>query len=320
MVGDYPFGGRTRPGFDRLLPHHAALLTTSAILDDVTRTRGYRSVTTKAQLLELGFSDRQARVPAVLIPVWGAGGKVSLYQARPDAPRVDPRGRAVKYETVAGARMVLDVHPVVRDRLADPAIPLWITEGVRKGDAAVSAGLCCVALLGVWNWRGTNAFGGKAALPEWESIALNDRIVYIAFDSDVMTKTSVFQALARLKAFLDSRRARVQLVYLPSGPGGAKVGLDDYLAAGHTVDELLALATAELQSFQPAPRSAEPTAPPALGLAETLAATVAHLTRFGSMAWKIIALGHLRSVRIGRAVRIRPQDLDDYLADPARER
>lgn len=39
-----------------------------------------------------------------------------------------------------------------------------------------------------------------------------------------------------------------------------------------------------------------------------------------SMAWKIIDLGHLRSVRIGRAVRVRPQDLDDYLADPARQR
>lgn len=39
-----------------------------------------------------------------------------------------------------------------------------------------------------------------------------------------------------------------------------------------------------------------------------------------SMAWKIIDLGHLRSVRIGRAVRVRPQDLDDYLSDPARER
>jgi len=39
-----------------------------------------------------------------------------------------------------------------------------------------------------------------------------------------------------------------------------------------------------------------------------------------SMAWKIIDLGQLRSVRIGRAVRVRPQDLDDYLADPARER
>lgn len=39
-----------------------------------------------------------------------------------------------------------------------------------------------------------------------------------------------------------------------------------------------------------------------------------------SMAWKIIDQGQLRSVRIGRAVRVRPQDLDDYLADPARER
>ena len=39
-----------------------------------------------------------------------------------------------------------------------------------------------------------------------------------------------------------------------------------------------------------------------------------------SMAWKIIDLGHLRSIRIGRAVRVRPEDLDDYLSDPARER
>lgn len=39
-----------------------------------------------------------------------------------------------------------------------------------------------------------------------------------------------------------------------------------------------------------------------------------------SMAWKIIDLGHLRSIRIGRAVRVRPQDLDAYLADPDRER
>ena len=39
-----------------------------------------------------------------------------------------------------------------------------------------------------------------------------------------------------------------------------------------------------------------------------------------SMAWKIIDLGHLRSIRIGRAVRVRPEDLDEYLSDPARER
>ena len=39
-----------------------------------------------------------------------------------------------------------------------------------------------------------------------------------------------------------------------------------------------------------------------------------------SMAWKLVDSGALRSVRIGRAVRVLPQDLDDYLADPARER
>jgi excisionase family DNA binding protein len=39
-----------------------------------------------------------------------------------------------------------------------------------------------------------------------------------------------------------------------------------------------------------------------------------------SMAWKLIAHGHLRSVRIGRAVRVRPQDLEDFLADADRDR
>ena len=68
---------------------------------------------------------------------------------------------------------------------------------------------------GVWNWRGTNELGGKTALPDWESIALNDREVFLVFDSDVMTKSGVHLALSRLKAFLESRHARVKVVYLP---------------------------------------------------------------------------------------------------------
>ena len=90
--------------------------------------------------------------------------------------------------------------------------------------------------------------GGTTALADWESITLKERLVYIVFDSDVMTKTSVSQALARLKAFLEGRHAHVRLIYLPTGPGGAKVGLDDYLAAEHAIDDLLALATTELRS------------------------------------------------------------------------
>ena len=104
------------------------------------------------------------------MPVWGIAGEVVLHQARPDTPRVRD-GKAIKYETVGGSRMVLDVHPQTRQYLGDPSVPLLITEGVRKADAALSHGLHTIALLGVWNWRGTNAAGGKTALPDWESVA-----------------------------------------------------------------------------------------------------------------------------------------------------
>lgn len=39
-----------------------------------------------------------------------------------------------------------------------------------------------------------------------------------------------------------------------------------------------------------------------------------------SFAWKLVSAGDIRSIRIGRAVRVRSADLDAYLADPARER
>jgi excisionase family DNA binding protein len=32
-----------------------------------------------------------------------------------------------------------------------------------------------------------------------------------------------------------------------------------------------------------------------------------------SMAWKLVAYGQIKCLRIGRAVRVRPQDLEDYL-------
>ncbi len=38
-----------------------------------------------------------------------------------------------------------------------------------------------------------------------------------------------------------------------------------------------------------------------------------------SMAWKLIAHGQLRSLRIGRAVRVRQADLEAYITDAARE-
>jgi hypothetical protein len=225
------------------------MLDASSIEPAVRTERGYRTVTARADLLRLGFSDRQARVPALLIPLRGVTGEVENYQIRPDVPRVD-QGKTVKYETPRGSAVVVDIPVRAREGVRNPEIPLFVTEGAKKADAAVSKGLCCSALIGVWNWRGTNEHGGKTSLAVWESIALKGRQVYIVFDSDVATKPAVRAALLRLKAFLEHRGAEVAVCYLPPGEGGAKVGLDDYFAAGHYVADLLRCAETEVRAAE----------------------------------------------------------------------
>ena len=144
--------GKSNYAASSLLPQHKKLIELSAIADDVARIRGYQSVTVKAKLKEYSFGEAQRRVPALLIPVWGLTGEVVNYQIRPDAPRVRD-GKPVKYETPIKSRMALDLHPMARQWLGDTSRPIIITEGLRKADAAVSKGLCCIALLGVWNWQ-----------------------------------------------------------------------------------------------------------------------------------------------------------------------
>lgn len=184
--------------------HRATLLEESAIAADVVEARGYRTVYKKAELEGLGFGRAQCNPPGLLLPIHGPAGGIVSYQFRPDEPRIN-KGKPVKYETPSGSRMALDVHPFCREKLGDPSVPLFVTEGIKKGDALVSRGLCAVALIGVWNWRGKNGLGGKTALSEWEYVALNGRAVFIVFDSDVMLKTEVHAALVRLKAFLEGR-------------------------------------------------------------------------------------------------------------------
>jgi hypothetical protein len=245
-----------------LLEQHWKFLRTRAVADEVATERGYQSAVRKVELERLGFGRTQHLVPALVIPVWSVRGEVGSYQLRPDKPRLNQKGKARKYEMKSGSRMLLDVHPRLSSSnggkvklVANPAVPLFITEGIPKADAAVSIGLCCIALLGVWNFRGTNEAGGKTALADWESIALNGRTVYIAFDSDVMEKREVYSALVRLKSFLESRKAIVKVIYLSTGEHGEKIGLDDFIAhqkaAGKSDtdirDALLALATHELR-------------------------------------------------------------------------
>lgn len=235
-----------------LLARHADRIKASGVSDEVGEARGYYSVEKKSELAELGFGRDQCPVPALVIPVRDTTGEIATYLVRPDWPRMRD-GRPSKYVLPRGSRMVIDVPELAREHLRNPARPLFITEGAFKADAGVSVGLCCISLTGVWCWRGTNEHGGKTLIADFEAIAFNNRETYVVFDSDVMTKESVHAALERLVAVLEQRKAKVRVVYLPSGEGGTKVGLDDFLAAGNTVDDLLAYTESKVR---PLPRRA----------------------------------------------------------------
>jgi uncharacterized protein DUF3854 len=226
-----------------LLPHHQKLIDDSAITTAVAQARRYWSATKKKELKDLGFSEAQCRVPALVIPVYAVTGEIAFYQSRPDDPRANKEGKPVKYETPSGARMALDVHPNIRQDIGNPSRPLFLTEGIRKADSAISHGLTCISLQGVNNFRGTNDQGGKTILAAWEYVHLKDREVYIVFDSDVMLKRPVYEALRRLKAFLQHRSALVRVIYLDPKLDGSKFALDDHFAAGYTVAALIAKAT-----------------------------------------------------------------------------
>ncbi len=246
----------TSDGLPLSAEHRRMLLEESGITPEVVAERGYRTLTQPQQLAGLGFSSVQRR-PGLLLPLHGTDGTVPLYILRPDQPRTqgaEGKKRTLKYEMPAGHGVRLDCPPRCWERLGDPGTPLWITEGQKKADALASHGLCAIALLGVWNWKGKNGFGGTTFLADWDYVHLKDREVRIVFDSDVMTKPAVRMALDRLTEHLRRKGAHVTAVYLPADSAG-KIGVDDYLAAGHSVADLEAL----VQGPRPTPKAAAPT-------------------------------------------------------------
>lgn len=229
--------------------HLASLKEESSIGKDAIEDRGYRTVTDSAELSALGFNDAQAAcVPALLIPIHGVDGDIVGYQIRPDSPRLNDHDKPVKYETIAGWSMRLDIPPGVRKFVEDPSETLWITEGLKKADSGATRGMAIIGLIGVWNWKGANASGGSVELADWDRIPIKGRKICIVYDSDVMRKPQVRQALRRLAAMLRRRGAKSVEAIVPPQESEAKCGLDDYFARGGTIAELERCADSQILS------------------------------------------------------------------------
>ncbi len=194
-----------------LAAHHRQLLREgSGISERIILGRDYRTGKEPKDLRDLGFEGFQCRTPALIIHMYGPDGMLKNSQIRPDDPRMDPKtGRPIRYESPAGSEVVLDCHPFNLERLMDPREPLWITEGIRKGDSGASRDLLVLSLQGVWGWMHDGA-----PHPDWGLIPLVNRIVYLAFDADITHKENVRQALSALTGFLWERRAYVYVIPL----------------------------------------------------------------------------------------------------------
>ena len=81
-------------------------------------------------------------------------------------------------------------------------------------------------------------------------IPLQNRPVVVVLNSSTTTDKAAITAAKGLMVFLESRTAAVQFIVLPANTAGGNIGVDDYLAGGKTVSDLLAL-----PSFDPSVES-----------------------------------------------------------------
>lgn len=256
------------PGTAGEAGHHMALsdahlreLEASCITDQVIAERGYRTLEdteeSRALLKELRIPEwawkDAAAWPGLLIPLYRATGEVVSHQFKPAVPQEGPGGKPMKYASPRGDTNHIDVPPAIRAKLRDMAEPLWMTEGVKKADCMASRATACLALTGVWNWRGKDG-----TLGDWEDIPLAGRAVVVCYDADTAEKRSVMLAMRRLGKWLESKKvASVRYLIVPPSveqPDGTQrtvKGVDDYFHAGGELRDLGAHAMKELPADGP---------------------------------------------------------------------
>jgi hypothetical protein len=189
------------------------------------------------------FSARQRRrAPGILFTVHRPNGATG-YIFRPD--KVDPENKGHKYEQPCRSRgapgNTLDIPPSLRHLVDDTSVPVIFTEGTKKMLSITSAAkregvkALVVGISGIWNWISD----GKP-ISDMFDVPVEGRSVTICFDSDILRKIEVQEALKALAEQLKERGASVFVTYLHDAPDGSKVGADDFFVAGGNFTELCA--------------------------------------------------------------------------------
>lgn len=259
-----------KKNFEYLDPTDAAYLAARGVAPTVAAAADYRSFDSASDLRKhlddahLGVRfpravTARARAGGLLIPWTHHDGSTAAPQIRLHDPRT-VEGRRLKFETPTadvcqkvGLTPGVDVprYWVTDAMIADPAVPLLITEGAVKGAAVVAAAIredsavIPAAVMGVWNAVHTartsgGVVTGRTLHPDLSALATG-RGVFIAYDHDTLTKSQVRDALEVLTSLLEGAGARtVRVIIPPAVDGDTGAGIDDALAAGHTLTDMAA--------------------------------------------------------------------------------
>jgi hypothetical protein len=224
-----------------LLPKHRADLHGSGLSDEQIARCGFYSLADPYKVAEVlgGWMSSKTTAslgPCLCIPFFGPGGEPLDYvRVKPNNPRKKD-GKTVKYESPVGKPNQAYFPPATRAVLADPLIPLLITEGEKKAAKADQEGFPCIGLVGVYGWvekRNVDLDGKKSGplklIPTLAAVEWAKRRVILGFDSDIVEKPEVRLAEWQFAEVLQAVGADVRVVRLPAESNGEKNGLDDYL-------------------------------------------------------------------------------------------
>lgn len=244
-----------------LSPEHTAQLRGSGLTDEsIAGNRFYSEGSAPALGALLNHKWHQSLGAGLVIPFFVPTATDTnvppfFHRVRPDHPRTNKEGKAVKYEQPMGVGIApyFPFRSREQRRYADIAIPLLFTEGEKKGALLDQLGYAVIAGTGVSCFHDVQyrtETGGDYRLHEMiaRHVAIKGRDCVVVFDSDQVEKAGVQRAAGVLAGMLLAAGAasvRNALIPTPEDAKGPK-GIDDYYLsirdAGDTVDDAAAAA------------------------------------------------------------------------------
>src|SRR5262249_57206970 len=139
----------------------------------------------------------------------GEGRPTGYGRLKPDRPRKDKNGKAIKYESPVGTGNLPYFPCGTLAVLKNASHPIIITEGEKKAAKADQEGFPCIGLVGVYGWQTKAARdkdgkvkGERPLIPDLKTIPWQGRSVSIVYDSDAAGNRNVLWGEGHLAAGL----------------------------------------------------------------------------------------------------------------------